>query len=288
MCAVTTAHIERGALDMHARARSKPYFVPSFKPPGSCAMADAAAGPPMTTRRPYQDYITWRSMGNRTFWGKVMKHPALAQEFVIERLVSLKCVNPKETTSADALAVAMVVSLGSMSEAIANVSESEVCSKYNAFKASSCVHFCGLWDCGDYRNPVANVGAFVCMSACLQARFKQAAGRNTDGTYITLLPRTPADLFRQYPEIARANFGVGPEELPCACPVDEMLIRIVLGKLSMRGQSRAKSMALQTVPNHLTMQGLHADIIGYCHACMHCNACLVQNIILRAVSTAYK
>ena len=122
-------------------------------------------------------------MGNRTFWGKVMKHPALAQEFVIERLVSLKCVNPKETTSADALAVAMVVSLGSMSQAIANVSESEVCSKYNAFKASSCVHFCCLWDCGDYRNPVANACAFVCMcdihDACRHASSKPLAATPT-------------------------------------------------------------------------------------------------------------
>jgi hypothetical protein len=66
----------------------------------------------------------------------------------------------------------------------------------------------------------------------MQARVKQLGATCEPPVYIEVLPASPVDCLRQYPEIAAELFN--EQELPSECPLNMLLFEHVRSKIACR------------------------------------------------------
>jgi hypothetical protein len=129
--------------------------------------------------------------------------------------------------------------------------------------------------CGDYRESGARFSIMLHTKyKLLQARLKQLAQSQKlpEGMpFIELLPATPLQLLRQYPQIAGRVFS--EKNLPVTSPLNVHAVAFVRGRMSLRGPGA--SAAISNSSQGVTMQG---------QPCMH----VVYTFVLcqMAVTTA--
>jgi len=88
----------------------------------------------------------------------------------------------------------------------------------------------------------------------LEVRIKQlAVKKNAPPVYIELLPPSPRDLLRDYPEIASRLFNA--QQLPVTSPLNQTAIDAIRARINMRGGKKGGGDAPST--QSMMVQGLY-------------------------------
>ena len=146
-------------------------------------------------KRPLQDYVSWPNFCTAVVWRDITDNPQLASEILCQHLNSLGLILPSKDTEKSIAAHAIA---GEHRQLAASVSEE------------------------DAKRVFKGVGK----------RIKQLY-KVEPSEFIANLPPSPAAFLKLHPTLARAVFS--RENLPCACPLDRLMVSHSESEIRCRG-----------------------------------------------------
>lgn len=146
-------------------------------------------------KRPLQDYVSWPNFCTPLVWRGIRDNPELATEILCQHLNSLGLILPSKDTEKSIAAHAIAGEYGKLA---ASVSEEDATRVFNG------------------------VGR----------RIKQLY-KIEPSEFIAKLPPSPAAFLKLHPKLAKAVFS--RENLPCACPLDRLIVSHAESKIRCRG-----------------------------------------------------
>ena len=156
-------------------------------------------------KRELQDYCSWPSYGTRYFWDRIADNPELAVELICQHVHTIGLINPTKETQRSLAACATAASTGD-----------------------------GPFTLLTPQDQPQHV--FKVIGQRLKQLYKQEPLH-----YITKLPASPADFYRQYPVMANIVYSI--ENLPCACPLDQAKVGKAESMIACRGKLAKKEPA---------------------------------------------
>jgi hypothetical protein len=148
-------------------------------------------------KRPLQDYVSWPNFCTPLVWRDISDNPQLATEILCQQLNSLGLILPSKDTEKSIAAHAIAAEYGQFA---ASVSEA------------------------DAKRVFKGVGK----------RIKQLY-KVEPSEFIAKLPPSPAAFLKSHPTMAKAVFS--RENLPCACPLDHLIVSHAESKIRCRGEN---------------------------------------------------
>ena len=146
-------------------------------------------------KRPLQDYVSWPNFCTPLVWRDITENPQLATEILCQHLNSQGLILPSKDTEKSIAAHAIA---GEYGQFAASVSEE------------------------DAKRVFKGVGK----------RIKQLY-KVEPSEFIAKLPPSPAAFLKLHPTLAKAVFS--RENLPCACPLDRLIVSHAESKIRCRG-----------------------------------------------------
>jgi hypothetical protein len=152
-------------------------------------------------KRPLQDYVSWPNFCTPRVWRDITDTPPLATEILCQHLNSLGLILPSKDTEKSIAAHAIVGEYGQFAASVSDADAKRV------FKGVS-------------------------------KRIKQLY-KAEPMEFIAKLPPSPAAFLKSHPAAAKAVFS--RENLPCACPLDRMLVSHAETKIRCRETESSSS-----------------------------------------------
>ena len=158
-------------------------------------------------KRPLQDYVSWPNFCTPLVWRDIRDNPELATEILCQHLNSLGLILPSKDTEKSIAAHAIA---GEYGQFAASVSEE------------------------DAKRVFKGVGKRV-----------RQLYKAEPSEFIAKLPPSPAAFLKLHPTLAKAVFS--RENLPCACPLDRLMVSHAESKITCRGGDLSASSAQNSV-----------------------------------------
>lgn len=154
-----------------------------------------------TRKRPLQDYVSWPNFCTPLVWRGITENPQLTTEILCQHLNSLGLILPSKDTEKSIAAHAIAGEYG---------------------------HFASSVSEEDAKRVFKGVGK----------RIRQLY-KVEPIEFVATLPSSPAAFLKSHPTLAKAVFS--RENLPCACPLDRLIVSHAESKIRCRGGDSSAS-----------------------------------------------